>query len=185
MTVAEDGTSSAPPVQGKQSGPPRQGAGSRRRRSVLGLLCGAVLLTVGWWWSHPTVFGGVGGEFGFRPERLTAVYLDMMGKPEAGRVDVLGAVPSVRVFGGRAEAEVLLCNDAAIGIGYGEVADQKCFGPGVEREDNTWDQVVLKVTPLDAGTVVVVDGIHLTYSTGIQRGTEHAGWAGTIVFPAQ
>ncbi len=45
--------------------------------------------------------------------------------------------------------------------------------------------MVLKVAPVDAETVIVVDGVDLTYGTRFQRGTEHTGWTGTIVFPSE
>jgi hypothetical protein len=157
-----------------------------RRKTVVAILLGGSVCAAGWWWSHPSAFGGVGGEFGARPDRLTSVYVDMAGVPEDGQVTIINATPRVQVFGGEAQTDVLLCDGANIGILYGEQIERQCNSPlGVQREDNSWDQIVLKVTPVHAGTVLVVDGMDLTYSTSWQRGTEHTGWTGTIVFPTE
>lgn len=182
MTIVGDGAGSALLDAGDQTDTASAAASRRPYKPVLALLLGAAVFGAGWWWSHPNVYGGVSGEFEAHLQRLTPVYVGMVGEPEVGRVDVVGAEPRVRVFGG-AEADVLLCNEAQIGIVYGDDVEPLCFLPGVPREDGRWDQVVLRVTPLEAGTVVVVEGIDLTYSTPFQRGTELTGSAGVIVFP--
>jgi hypothetical protein len=186
MTISEDGESSALLDQG-DPGEKRQPPTSwSRRRTVVAILLGGSLCGAGWWWSHPSAFGGVGGEFGARPDRLTSVYVDMAGVPQDGQVTISNATPRVQVFGGEAQTDVLLCDGANIGIVYGEQVEGHCYYPrGGQREDTGWEQVVLKVTPVDAGTVIVVDGLDLTYTTSWQRGTEHTGWAGTIVFPTE
>lgn len=187
MTIVDDGAGSALLDSGDQPDAALATTNRGRHMPVIALLVGAAALGAavfgaGWWWSHPSVYGGVSDEFGAHLERLTPVYVGMVSEPEVGRVDVVDAEPRVRVFGG-AEADVLLCNEAQIGIVDGDDVEHLCFAPGVPREDSRWDQVVLRVTPLEAGTVVVVDGIDLTYSTPFQRGTEHTGSAGVVVFP--
>ncbi|GGK71911.1 hypothetical protein [Ornithinimicrobium pekingense] len=182
MTIAEDAGSAVLDRQDRTGAagprPPRQP--TRRRVAVALLLLAA--LAVAWWWSHPRAFGGPGGEFGARPERLTPVYVVMV--ELAGHdVELIAGEPRVRVFGGEVQTEVLLCDGANIGIVYGDDAERRCAAPADHRRSTDWDQVVLRFTPSDAGTVAVVDGIDLTYRTGLQRGTEHVGWAGAVVFP--
>ncbi len=182
MTITEDGASSTMLDEGALTDnlPPRA---RRVRRSLLvGLGVGAVL-GAGWWWSHPTLYGEVGDEFGARPERLVPVYVDMGLMPEDEQASIISARPRVQVFG-EAQAEVLLCEGAQIGIVYGTDVEPPCSPIGFQGAATSGDQVVLRVTPESPGAVVVVDGIDLTYTTGLQRGTEHTGTAGVIVFPA-
>lgn len=160
---------------------PRRSA--RGRTAVAVALAGAAVATM-WWWSHPSVFAAAGGELGLRTERLAPAYVSMGGEDAAGRATVLDGEPRVRTFGGQAQAEVLLCRGASIGIVTGERAGDRCVGPAVAAQQGLeWDQVVLKVTPVDPGTVVVFDGVDLTYRAGVQRGTQHTGPSGVIVFP--
>lgn len=183
MTITDEGASSSGVLApGGQADTPSTSTRRRRYKSVVALLLAAAVVGAGWWWSHPAVYGGVGNEFGAYPDRLVPVYVVMVEEPEAGHVRVMDAEPRVRVFG-EAQAEVLLCDDAQIGIVSGDDVERPCFGPHLDGEDRGWDQVVLKVTPLQAGAVVVVDGIDLTYSTRFQRGAEHTGSPGVIVFP--
>lgn len=183
MTVTEDGaTDSARAAPEGQPETPQTVRRRRRYKPVVALLLVAGLVAAGWWWSHPSVYGGVGNQFGARPDRLVPVYITMLEEPDPSRVRVIDGEPRVRVFG-EALAEVVLCDDAQIGILYGEEVGRGCFGPQLHGPQPSWDQVVLKVTPLQAGAVVVVDGIDLTYSTRLQRGTENAGIGGVVVFP--
>lgn len=184
MTITDGGASSVVLDPGGQADSRSSLSRWRQsKRAVVGVLLGAVVLGTGWWWSHPNVYGDVGDEFGARPEALMSVYVAMVEEPDLGRVTIINAEPRVHVFGGEAQADVLLCNAARIGIVYGDDVESQCFPPGQQRDDASWDQVVLKVTPLGAGAVVVVDGIDLTYKTQFQRGSEHTGSTGAIVFP--
>lgn len=182
MTVIDDGASSEVLDSGGHGDALPISKHRRWKTAVAAFLCGATVLGAGWWWSHPTVYGEVGNEFGARPDRLVPVYVVMVERPDAGAVRVLDAESHFRVFGD-AQADVLLCEGARIGIVYGDDVERACFGPHPDMEQREWDQVVLKVTPLQAGTVVVADGIDLTYSTRLQRGTERTGSRGVVVFP--
>ena len=184
MTVIDDGASSEVLDSGGHVGIAPVSTHRRGKKFIAAFLFGATVLGAGWWWSHPTVYGEVGDVFGARPDRLVPVYVVMVESPDADAVRVLGAEPHVRVFGD-AQADVLMCENARIGIVYGDDVDRACFGPHPDVGQRAWDQVVLKVTPLQTDTVVVVDGIDLTYSTGLQRGTETTGSRGVIVFPTE
>lgn len=183
MTVTDDGAhNSGVCAPGGQVDTPPISTRRRRYKPVVALLLAAVVVGAGWWWAHPTVYGGVGNEFGARPDRLVPVYIALVEERDVSRVQVIDAEPRVRVFV-EAQAEVLLCDNARIGIVYGDATERPCFWPRLHGEGRGWDQVVLKVTPLQAGTVVVVDGIDLTYSTRLNRGSQHTGSPGVIVFP--
>lgn len=182
MTIVEDAWDALLDPQARPGAVDASPARSRTRRRVVAGLLSLAALAAAWWWSHPSVFGGPGGEFGARPERLTPVYVAMV--ELAGHdVEMIAGEPRVRVFGGEVLAEVLLCDGANIGIVHGDAVEPRCTSPADHRRSTDWDQVVLRLAPTDAGTVAVVDGVDLTYSTGLQRGTEHVGWAGTVVFP--
>lgn len=185
MTVTDDVASGTLLDQGKSAERRGPSAGRSRRQAAVALLLGSSLFAAGWWWSHPSVFGSVGGEFGVRPDRLTPVYVDMTGVSERPQVTLIEATPRVHVFGGEVQTDVLLCDGAEIGVVYGDQVEHQCYPLGVHGEDLSWDQMVLKVAPVDAETVIVVDGVDLTYGTRFQRGTEHTGWTGTIVFPSE
>ena len=184
MTVIDDGASSEVLDSGGHGDAAPIWKHRRWKTAVAAFLCGATVLGAGWWWSHPTIYGGAGSEFGARPDRLVPVYVVMVEGPEARALRILKAEPDVRVFGD-AQVDVLLCEGARIGVVYGDDVERFCFGPHRDMEQRAWDQVVLKVTPLQAGAVVVADGIDLTYSTRVQRGTELTGSRGVVVFPEE
>ncbi|SOC58452.1 hypothetical protein SAMN05421879_1431 [Ornithinimicrobium cerasi] len=148
---------------------------------MLRLLATGAVLGGGWWWSHPNVYEEVGGEFRARPDAIVPVYVDMIPMPQDQPVSIIDATAQVEIFG-EAQTAVLLCRNAEIGIVY-ENVEHHCTSGLRGAHSEHWDQVVLRITPEAPDTVVVVDGVKLTYSTGMQRGTQLTGSAGVIVFP--
>ena len=190
MTITDEGASSVL-VKGEGSAldSPIEVDRGRGRLLWLGLalLVLAIILGAGWWWrSHPTVFGEPANQFTARHQPTTPIFVSMVGpfRPDQlPQVSLIEATARTQVFG-EAQVEVLGCHGELIGVGGGAAYDDLCFAVGTtqESEPGSWDQVVIKVTPESAGTIVVVEGIDLTYSTGLQRGTEFTGTPGVIVF---
>lgn len=193
MTITDEGSSSALlAVEARPGDAPPQGGGrlgGRRLLVLLGLalLVVAIILGVGWWRSHPTAFGGAGDQFTARFEANTPVYVSMagpFGPDHLSQVSLIEATAAAEIFGA-AQVEVLQCSGMQIGIVSGAEIGDACFAVGTLEGPGPmmWDQVVIKVTPESPGTIVVVEGIDLTYSDGLQRGREFTGTPGVLVFP--
>lgn len=158
----------------------------RRHRRQMALAVGAVAaLLVGLWWhTHPNAFPGPGNSFGARPDGQTPIYVGVAWNPPDGtstRVRVHDAQPRAEIFG-EATAEVWACAGGAIGVVGEDAPEASSCVPLGEAEDS-WEQLVVRVAPVEPGAVVVLDGIDVTYSYGLQRGTQHTGISGAIVFP--
>lgn len=158
---------------------------SRRQRYRIALAVGAIaaLLISLWWHTHPNAFPGAGNSFGARPDDQTPIYVGVAYPPDgaATRVRVLDAEPRAEIFG-EATAEVWACTGGAIGV-VGEDSPEAAACVPLGEAADSWDQLVVRVAPEAPGAVVVLDGIDVTYSYGFQRGTQHTGISGVIVFP--
>lgn len=159
----------------------------RRRGSSIALAGGVVaaLLAGLWWHTHPNVFPGPGNSFEARPDDQTPMYVGVAYPPDgaATRVRVLDAEPRAEIFG-EATAEVWACTGGTIGV-VGEDSPEAAACVPLGEAAESWDQLVVRVAPEEPGAVVVLDGIDVTYSTGQQRGTQHTGKGGVIVYPAE
>lgn len=158
----------------------------RRHRRPVGLAIGTVaaLAALGWWHLHPTAFSGAGDEATAFRETLDPVYVGMAWPPSGSTwrdVRVHDAQPRVQVFGD-AEAEIWMCTDGAIGV-VGEQDVGSACTPLDSSGDVPWEVLALRVTADEPGVVVVFDGIDVTYAHGLQRGSQHTGISGVIVFP--
>lgn len=154
---------------------------TRRRVIVVVLLLAGV--AAAWWVTHPRVFLGVGNQVTGPVPAGTYAYVGMEVIPRAG-MELHGATPRVVFNSGDVEASVAVCPLAGrdgVGFVYEEDIESLCeslrapVGP-VQKGDF----LVLEVLGSYSG-LIAVDGIDLTYSTGIQRGTQAIGME-TAVF---
>lgn len=170
------------PAKARAARSPRR----QRYRIALAVGAAAALLVGLWWHAHPNAFPGPGDSFGARPDDQTPIYVGVAWNPPEGassRVRVLDAEPRVEVFG-EATAEVWACAGGAIGV-VGEDAPEASSCVPLGEADEPGEQLVVRVAPVEPGAVVVLDGIDVTYSYGLQRGTQHTGISGAIVFPSE
>ncbi len=161
--------------------PPRP----RRRRTWIVPATGLIAALMGglWWHTHPTSFASPADEVGAFPETLQPVYIGSGWHPSGepwGDVRVRDAQARVEVFGA-AEVEVVMCREP-VGVLYQEDIGSSC-GPIDTADDAEWTTLAVRVDSDEPGTVVVLRGIDVTYSNDLQRGTQHTGVRGVVVFP--
>lgn len=158
------------------------------RRRALAVVLALLLAAVGgaaWWMSHPRAFQDVGDSMSGPTEPGKPIFLGMVHPPEGVTLDLVDAVPRVLFDNADAELTVHVCRLArpgnAIGIVYADDAQRICASlraPSGPLEEN--DQLVVELVASMTG-VVVVDGLDVTYRTGLQRGNQATGVASAVV----
>ena len=136
-------------------------------------------LVVGWWHTHPTLFGPLGAEVGAYQQVGTTGIVGMT-YPRPDTKSLLVHAARARVNrGDGATVRVLVCRhrpgDDVLGVVRGRL-DHWCTSVAEPSETRlgSHDQLVVAVTADKPGPVVV-DGIEVTYSAGWQRGTQATG----------
>jgi hypothetical protein len=156
---------------------------SRRRVAlvVVLLLCGAG--AAAWWVMHPRVFLGVGDIVTGPVPVDTRAYVGMEIIPTDGMV-LHGATPRVVFNSGDVETEVLVCRLAGpSGPGFVHEEDIESLCESLRTPDGPveeGDRLVVQVVG-DTTGLVAMDGIDLTYSSGLQRGTQAVGLEAAVI----
>lgn len=163
-----------------QGAPPRRFTRGRVAVVLLLLLAGVAA----WWWmTHPRAFMEVGSAMMGPVPAETRAYLGMEIIPEDG-MELHGATPRVVFNLGDVETGVAVCHPAGrrgVGFVHAEEIDSLCesltapVGP-VQRGDF----LVVEVIGYDSG-LVALNGVDVTYSTGMQRGTQAVGLEAAII----
>lgn len=170
---------------------------SRRRTSVAALLALALvagivgLVTAAWWWRHPAVFRepasqatvGLGER---RPVDEGPMHLGVVWPLEQppGSAELRAAEPQVLVNTARARFDVRLCERRGRSTIYSFAGGLDRFCSRLSDVDGatlTWDEdgvgdsyLVMTIRPRRVGEVRV-QGIDLTYTHGLQSGTQQVG----------
>lgn len=173
-------TAGAPPtadVDRAQAGPPV------RRRVLPWAALVLVLVAVAaaaWWWSHPRVFpDGPAGEVATTVEAGTTVYAGMAHVPDAVERDVTVLETYPRDEGPGFRNQVLVCRprpgESRVGVVTGSL-DRWCAEVAEATSEvlRRGDQLVL-VLRNDSPATIGIHGVELTYSTGLQRGSQLIG----------
>jgi hypothetical protein len=167
--------------------PPPTGTGADGGRGLgpaLAVASGAVALALGaWWWSHPTAFGPTGDLVNGTIESGELLYVGMSGAPEPYDQGfwLVGAEPNVVYSSDIGIAPtVLVCEKtgpAGVGVVTGSEIGSVCASlvPAADRHLQPTDELVLEVGADGNAGTVIVQGIDVTYSGGLQRGTENTG----------
>ncbi len=158
-------------------------ARSRRGRVtvvVLLLVAGAAASS---WVTHPRIFGDGGATVTGPTPAGTAAYVGMEVIPRDG-VELHGAVPRVVLDAGDATVTVLVCRPVGpTGVGLVSAEDIQSLCEPLTAPDGPvqrGDFLVAEVVG-DFSGLVVLDGIDVTYSSGVQRGTEAVGVDAAVI----
>ena len=156
---------------------------SGRRRVIVVVLLLLAGAAASWWVTHPRMFGDGGATVTGSTPAGTAAYVGMEAIPRDG-VELHGAHPRVVLETGDIAVTVLVCRpvgSTGVGFVHADGIASLCEplsapeGP-VQRGDFLVAEVVG-----DSSGVVVLDGIDVTYSSGVQRGTETVGVDAAVV----
>jgi len=164
-------TATTPDVQ--ESAPARRF--SRRREAVVVVLLAGVVAA--WWVTHPRVFEDHGATVTAPAEVGAPIYVGIETMPRDGLV-LHGATPRVVFETADAQIDVMLCRlTGVMGVGVVDEEDiaalcEPLRAPVGPVEEG--DFLVVEIAG-DGSGMVVLDGVDLTYSTGIQRGTQAVG----------
>lgn len=141
--------------------------------ALLAVALGAVL----WWWSHPRAFEEQAG-MGIVPAEPGRALFEGMVHPYASDLTLLDVRPRIVSDDASAEVTVHVCRvvepGSAVGNAYDDV-DEFCASlrePTGALEAT--DQLLVEVVAQEEGEVVI-DGLDVTYRSGLQRGTQHTG----------
>ena len=147
------------------------------------VLAVAVLASAAFWWrTHPHRLRGVGNETALPVAVGRSAVVGLFGGPESGRIRIVRVQPRVAANTAGADLRVLLCRGRGpdpVGTAFG-TAGRVCASvrdPGgvlLGRLTRGGDYLVLEVTPHRTGTVVV-NGLHVEYRAGWQRGAQDSG----------
>lgn len=158
---------------------------SHRRVALVVVL---LLLLVGvsaaaWWVTHPRAFLGVGNVATGPVPVGTHAYVGMEVIPSDGMV-LHGATPRVVFSTGDVETEVLVCRLAGpTGVGFVHEGDIESLCESLRTPDGPveeGDYLVVQVVA-DTSGLVAMNGIDLTYSSGLQRGTQAVGPEAAVI----
>ncbi len=150
----------------------------------------AGLVTLGWFWRHPTAFPESGG-FGIGHDDLplnTPMYFGMsyQAPGASGEITIHSARANVVRDSAESRIELFVCTIEAsadvggIGAVYEAEAKRSCSslvpaeGATLELNADLLQQLVIAVSLTEPGQVEV-QGIDLNYSHGWQRGTQRMG----------
>lgn len=155
-----------------------------RRRVVVVLLLVIGVAAAAWWVMHPRVFLGVGNIVTGPVPVGTRAYVGMDVIPRDGMV-LHEATPRVVFNTGDVETEVMVCHLAgSTGVGFVHEQDIESLCESLRAPSGPvqkGDFLVVQVVDDDDAGLVAMNGIDLTYSSGMQRGTQAIGQEAAVI----
>lgn len=163
---------------------PWQAARPTMRRVLVAGVAVALLAGFAWWSTHPRGFTAPGNRVGTEQAVLNRPLLVGMFANPAGAVELRGVKARVRLNTAAADIRVVLCrgprdvNPVGFVVGSAKthcLSLQPLHGSTLRRvTSSTSDQLLVEVIPRHPGRVLV-DGVDVSYRSGIRFGTEATG----------
>lgn len=158
---------------------------SRRVLVTAAVALAAALAAGAWWATHPDDLGGVGNESSVPVEVGEPALFGMFAYPRTGSARLHAAEARVRGGSVPADVRVVFCVRPSVGMPIGslrERAEDACGKTlpidgqrlAMPNAENDYAHLVVEVVLRQPGEVVI-DGLAISYSSGLQRGTVAAG----------